>query len=165
MAEHRIEGQAVWFSSNSEGNVTVFHYTGEGISKDLGEFELDQFVELPTEPGLYVWEGDWVGYGPGWAGAEPVDAHSEWQGETRCAEVEDLEAMARDMSRQCATIDEAHTRLCVLLLRAGRAIHDYGEHAHGMLLDEIGAELGIEDWSAVRIGGAQTFAKPEEHGS
>ncbi len=86
-------------------------FEGDGIKADLSEFDLGDFIEIPAAPGVYIWEGEYEYYPGGWAGTEPVEANSQWVGETRLATSADL---ARFGLASSGALDEARAVVSVL---------------------------------------------------
>lgn len=108
-------------------------FEGDGIKADLSEFDLGDFIEIPAEPGVYIWEGAYE-YSPrGWAGSEPVDADSQWSGETRLATEVDLAAFGL---ASALALDEARAVVSVLSAEEhAAALARYGFTCQGGTLE------------------------------
>lgn len=95
MAEHKEDNQALLFAATGsfwgilavQGDLARCEAVECGNMEDLGFSK----SALPTQPGLYVWEGSiWLETG-GWCGSEPIDPDTDYQGKWRPAFVADLE--------------------------------------------------------------------------
>lgn len=104
MSETRFPDQWVLFEVATDGELTLWYFHGKQIEADACEFGLEQFIEVPTAPGVYVWEGDWWYWPGGWAGADPVDAESGWGGEVREATPADLLRAVREACEDLACL-------------------------------------------------------------
>lgn len=123
------EEQAVWFSVDPEGLVIILHSDGRDVSAQAGEFGLKTYIEIPTEPGVYIWEGTVEGHGPVMSDP-PQDAHSWWEGETRVCGREDIESLALSLCLERAEAGKTIEVLLSHLIEIGRVVaagEDLGE--------------------------------------
>jgi hypothetical protein len=76
------------------------------------------------------------------------------------AHISKLELVTESATLERGTAEKKAQVYEELLYRAARAIFDFGEHGHGMLLDEIGKAMGLDLWHSFRED-AQNEAESE----
>jgi hypothetical protein len=95
MSRHSIKNQAVLIAVGKGEHKALLGMTPElAPSFESYSWHPDDVFscedDIPKEPGLYVWEGDFDHETGGWAGSEPVDPDYWFCGEFRPATAADL---------------------------------------------------------------------------